>query len=111
MLARVPLPSGALAAVAAQLKQYITAREQRLLAVADKATTPAASDDQLAQQWQVRHWVCVPHHKAALSCMSCTIVVPQACLKLSTQAEHIRNDMLYCSAATSCSQSFQYQYK
>ena len=109
MLARVPLPSGALAAVAAQLKQCITAREQRLLAVADKATTAAASDDQLAQQWQVRHWVCVPHHKAALSCMGCLIFVSKACLKLSIQAEHIRNDMLYCSAATSCSQSYKYK--
>ena len=62
MLARVPLPSGALAAVAAQLKQYITAREQHLLAVADKATTAAAAaapDDQLAQRWQVRHRMCM----------------------------------------------------
>lgn len=57
-LACVPLPSGALAAVAAQLKQYITAKEQRLLAVAGKAATAApgvATDDQLAQQWQVRY--------------------------------------------------------
>ena len=61
-LALVPLPSGALAAVAAQLRQYITAREQGLLAVADKAATAAptaATDDQLAQQWQVRHRVCM----------------------------------------------------
>ena len=56
-LARVPLPSGALAAVAAQLKQYTSAREQHLLAVADKAATaasPVATEDTLAQQWQVR---------------------------------------------------------
>ena len=56
-LARVPLPSGALAAVAAQLKQYTSAREQHLLAVADKAATaasPVATEDMLAQQWQVR---------------------------------------------------------
>ena len=56
-LARVPLPSGALAAVATQLKQYTSAREQHLLAVADKAATaasPVATEDTLAQQWQVR---------------------------------------------------------
>ena len=61
VLARVPLSRGALAAVAAQLKQYITAKEQRLLAVADKAATAAsnvAADDKLAQQWQVRICVC-----------------------------------------------------
>ena len=56
VLARAPLPSGALAAVAAQLKQYTAVKEQHLLAVADKAATaaPAAdTDDKLAQQWQV----------------------------------------------------------
>lgn len=57
MLAQVPLPRGALAAVAAQLKQYTAAREQHLLAVADQATTAAsivATEDTPAQQWQVR---------------------------------------------------------
>lgn len=56
MLARVPLPRGALAAVAAQLKQYTSAREQHLLAVADQAATAAstvATEDTHAQQWQV----------------------------------------------------------
>ncbi|KAL3130482.1 hypothetical protein ABBQ38_008299 [Trebouxia sp. C0009 RCD-2024] len=55
MLARVPLPRGALAAVAAQLKQYTSAREQHLLAVADQAATAAstvATEDTHAQQWQ-----------------------------------------------------------
>ncbi|KAL3147909.1 Cilia and flagella associated protein 46 [Trebouxia sp. C0010 RCD-2024] len=55
MLAQVPLPRGALAAVAAQLKQYTAAREQHLLAVADQATTAAsivATEDTPAQQWQ-----------------------------------------------------------
>lgn len=59
-LARVLLPSGALAAVAAQLKQYITANEQRLLALTGKAAIAVpgvATDDQLAQQWQVRYRV------------------------------------------------------
>lgn len=61
-LARVSLPIGPLAAVAAQLKQYITAKEQRLLAVAGKAATAVpgvATDDQLAQQWQVRCRECL----------------------------------------------------
>ena len=56
MLKRMPLPSGALPAVVAQLKLYIAAKEQHLLAVADKAATAApdaANNDKLAQQWQV----------------------------------------------------------
>ena len=72
LLARVPLPSRALAAVAAQLKQYITAKEQRLLAVADKAATaaPAAdTDDKLAQQWQVTVCVFVCVHVCVCVCV------------------------------------------
>lgn len=86
-LARVPLPGGALAAVAAQFKQYITAKEQRLLAVASKAATAApgvATDDQLAQQWQVRYRVCVyrlpPFSLEQGPLLSCLRAVYKLCL-------------------------------
>lgn len=89
VLARVPLPSGALAAVAAQLKQYITAREQCLLAEADKAATAApaaATDDQLAQQWQVRHRVCtLTFTRLDLTWARCTFVKQQTSSLTETQ--------------------------
>ena len=56
VLARVPLPSGALPAVAAKLKQYTAVKQQHLLAVAGKgitATAEATTDEVLKLQWQV----------------------------------------------------------